>query len=264
MLLPSSLPEPPFMFNPVFWSVAVLAVFVVGLAKSGLVGAVGVVGVPLLTLVMAPREAAGVMLPLLLVMDGFAVYAYRRDMDWRNLSILLPGAVTGIAIGWATSAIVSDHMVLLLIGIISLVFILDAAFPIRKKIIGKPPSKPWGVFWGGVAGFTSFVAHAGGPPFQVYVLPQRLSPSVFAATTAWFFAIVNTVKLIPYFFLGQLSVANLEISALLVPVAISGILVGIFLVRRISVELFYKLAYVLVFLLSFKLIYDGVTGLMGA
>ena len=251
------------MSDPVFWSVAALAVFLVGLAKSGLVGSIGVVGVPLMTLVMAPREAAGVMLPLLLIMDGFAVYAYRRDMDWKNLSILLPGAASGVAIGWATSAIVSDHMVRLLIGIISLVFILDAVFPLRKKIVGKPPSKPWGVFWGGVAGFTSFVSHAGSPPFQVFVLPQRLSPSVFAATTAWFFAIVNTFKLIPYFFLGQLSVANLEISAMLAPVAVGGVLIGIFLVRRISVELFYKLAYVLVFLLSFKLIHDGASGLLG-
>jgi hypothetical protein len=250
------------MTDPSFWFAAISAVFIVGLAKSGLVGSLGVVGVPLLSLVMAPREAAGVMLPLLLIMDGFAVYAYRRDMDWKNLSILLPGAATGIVIGWATSAAVSDHMVLLLIGIISLVFILDAVFPVRKRILGKAPSKPWGVFWGGVAGFTSFVSHSGGPPYQVYVLPQRLTPTVYAATTAWFFAIVNTLKLIPYFFLGQLSVANLEISAILAPVAVGSVLLGIVLVRRISVELFYKLAYVLVFLLSLKLIYDGAAGLM--
>ncbi len=251
------------MSDPLFWFVAALAVFIVALAKSGLLGSLGVVGVPLLTLVMPPREAAGMMLPLLLIMDGFAVYTYRHDMDWNNLTILLPGAVAGIGIGWAASAIVSDDMVLLLIGIISFVFILDAVCPIRKKIAGKPPSRPWGVFWGGVAGFTSFVSHSGGPPFQVYVLPQRLKPIVYAATTAWFFAIVNTTKLVPYFFLGQLSVANLEIAALLVPVAVSGILLGIFLVRRISVELFYKLAYFLVFLLSLKLIYDGASGVMG-
>ena len=250
------------MIDPVFWLVAVSAVFIVALAKSGLVGSLGVVGVPLLTLVMAPREAAGMMLPLLLVMDGFAVWAYRRDMDWKNLRVLLPGAMTGIAFGWATSAVVSDHMVLLLIGIISFVFILDASFPIRKKIIGKPPSKPWGVFWGAVGGFTSFVSHSGSPPYQVYVLPQRLSPTVYAATTAWFFASVNVAKLIPYFFLGQLSVTNLELAAVLVPVAIGGMLLGIYLVRRVSVAFFYKLAYVLVFLLSLKLMYDGATGLM--
>lgn len=252
------------MSDPTFWLVAVSAVLVVGLAKSGLVGSLGVAGVPIMTLVMAPREAAGVMLPLLLIMDGFAVWAYRHEMDWKNLGILVPGAVTGIVFGWATSAVVSEAMVLLLIGVISFVFILDATFPLRKRIIGKPPSKPWGVFWGGVAGFTSFVSHAGGPPFQVYVLPQRLKPTVYAATTAWFFAIVNATKLVPYYFLGQLSVSNLEIAAVLAPVAVFGVLLGIFLVRRVSVELFYKLAYVLVFLLSLKLIYDGVTGLLGA
>ncbi len=252
------------MSDPFFWLVAVSAVLIVGLAKSGLVGGLGVAGVPLLTLVMDPREATGVMLPLLLIMDGFAVYSYRRDMDLKNLSILLPGAVTGIGVGWATSAVVSEHMVLLLIGIISVLFILDAALPLRKRIVGKPPSKPWGVFWGGVAGFTSFVSHAGGPPFQVYVLPQRLQPAVLAATTAWFFATVNLTKLIPYYFLGQLSLSNLEIAATLAPVAVGGVLLGIFLVRRISIAFFYKLAYVLVFLLGLKLIYDGVAGLMGA
>ncbi|MBU1175215.1 MAG: sulfite exporter TauE/SafE family protein [Alphaproteobacteria bacterium] len=251
------------MTDPVFWLVAALAVFIVALAKSGLVGSLGVAGVPILTLVMAPREAAGVLLPLMLIMDLFAVWAYRREIDWANLAILVPGALAGIALGWAMSSIVSDEMVLLVIGIISLLFILDAVFPLRRKIVGKPPSRPWGIFWGGIAGFTSFISHSGGPPFQIYVLPQRLKPAVYAATSAWCFAIINVTKLVPYYFLGQLSVASLEISVLLVPVAILGVLLGIYLVRRVSVELFYKIAYVLVFLLSLKLIYDGTVGVFG-
>lgn len=252
------------MSDPTFWFIAVLAVFIVALSKAGLLGSLGVVGTPLLTLVMPPREAAGLLLPLLLVMDGFAVWAYRREIDWKNLGILLPGAVAGIGVGWAVSSLVSDAMVVLFIGVISLVFILDAVFPLRKRIAGRPPSTPWGVFWGGVAGFTSFISHSGGPPFQIYVMPQRLSPAVYAATSAWFFAVVNATKLIPYFFLGQLSVSNLEIGAVLTPVAIAGVLLGIALVRRISVALFYRIAYWLVFLLSLKLIWDGTTGLIWA
>lgn len=252
------------MFDPYYWSIAILAVFIVGLAKSGLLGSVGVVGVPLLTLVMAPREAAGVMLPVLLVMDAFAVYTYRREVDWRNLRNLLPGAVTGIAIGWAVSSLVSDAMVLLTVGLITLLFILDALLPLRRKLQGLPPSRPWGAFWGAIAGFTSFVSHAGGPPYQIYVLPQKLQPAIYAGTAAWFFAIVNALKLIPYFFLGQLSPANLHTSLLLVPVAVAGVLLGIYLVRRISARLFYRIAYVLIFLLGLKLTYDGVNGVFFA
>jgi uncharacterized membrane protein YfcA len=243
-----------------FWTVAVLAVFIVALSKSGLMGSLGMVAVPLLSLVMPARDAAGMMLPLLLVMDAIAIWTYRKDADWRILKIMLPGAMVGTLIGWALWSVVSDAMVLLFIGIITLLFILDALLPIRKKLEGLPPSKPWGTFWGGFAGFTSFISHTGGPPFQIYVLPQKLTPVIYSGTTAFFFAIVNTAKLVPYFFLGQLNVANIERAAILAPLAVIGVMIGVWLVRRISVKRFYQLTYWLVFLLSLKLIYDGAVG----
>jgi len=243
-----------------FWTVAVLAVFIVALSKSGLVGSLGMVAVPMMSLVMPARDAAGMLLPLLLVMDAIAIWTYRKDADWRILKIMLPGAMVGTLVGWALWSFVSDAMVLLFIGIITLLFILDALLPIRKKLEGLPPSKPWGAFWGGFAGFTSFISHTGGPPFQIYVLPQRLTPVIYSGTTAFFFAIVNTAKLVPYFFLGQLNVANLTHAAILAPLAVVGVMIGVWLVRRISVKRFYQLTYWLVFLLSLKLIYDGATG----
>jgi uncharacterized protein len=138
--------------------------------------------------------------------------------------------------------------------------VLDSLLPLRKRLEGLPPSRPWGAFWGGFAGFTSFISHTGGPPFQIYVLPQKLSPVNYAGTSAFFFAIVNTAKLFPYFFLGQLSISNLTVGLALTPLAIAGVVLGVFLMRRISVKLFYQLAYWLVFLLAVKLIYDGVIG----
>ncbi len=243
-----------------FWTVAVLAVFIVALSKSGLVGSLGMVAVPMMSLVMPARDAAGMLLPLLLVMDAIAIWTYRKDADWRILKIMLPGAMVGTLIGWALWSFVSDAMVLLFIGIITLLFILDALLPIRKKLEGLPPSKPWGRFWGGFAGFTSFISHTGGPPFQIYVLPQRLTPVIYSGTTAFFFAIVNTAKLVPYFFLGQLNVANLTHAAILAPLAVVGVMIGVWLVRRISVKRFYQLTYWLVFLLALKLIYDGAVG----
>lgn len=250
------------MIDPVFVAVAVIAVLIVGLSKAGLLGGLGVVGVPLLALVMPARDAAGMMLPVLLCMDAVAVWMYRREVDWSILKIMLPGAAVGTLLGWALWAMVSDAMVLLMVGVVTLVFVIDAVFPIRKKLEGLPPSKPWGTFWGGMAGFTSFISHTGGPPFQIYVLPRKLPPAVYAGTTAVFFAIVNTSKLIPYFFLGQLNVHNLTLSAALAPVGVIGVFLGIYLVRRISMKLFYRIAYWLVFLLALQLIWDGTSRLI--
>lgn len=248
------------MIDPTFIAVAIAAVFVVGLSKSGLVSSLGILGVPLLTLVMPARDAAGMMLPLLLVMDAIAVYVYRREVDWKIFWILIPGAMLGTLIGWSLSAIVTEAMVRLAIGVVTFIFVLDAWLPLRKKLEQVPPSRPWGTFWSTIAGFTSFISHTGGPPIQIYMLPLRLPPALYAGTNAVLFAVINASKLVPYFFLGQLSVSNMQASAALTPVAIVGMLVGVYLVRRIDSALFYRIAYVLIFLLSIKLIYDGIAG----
>jgi uncharacterized membrane protein YfcA len=242
-----------------FWTVAVVAVLIVALSKAGL-PVPGLVAVPLLILVMPARDAAGMLLPLLLVMDVIAISTYRRNGDWHLLRIMLPGAAIGTLVGWALWTVVTDATVELMVGVITLLFVLDAWLPIRKRLEGLPPSRGWGRFWGGVAGFTSFISHTGGPPFQIYVLPRRLDPITYSGTNAWFFAIVNTAKLVPYYFLGQLSVSNLSHDLALAPVAVAGVLAGVFLIRRISTRVFYQLSYALVFLLALKLIYDGVVG----
>jgi uncharacterized membrane protein YfcA len=243
-----------------FWAVAIAAVLIVALSKAGLLGALGMVGVPLLSFVMPARDAAGMMLPLLLVMDAITVWNYRKDADWHILWILLPGAAVGTLIGWAVWSVVSDAMVLLFVGLVTLVFIADALLPLRKKLEGLPPSRPWGWLWGGLAGFTSFISHTGGPPFQIYVLPQKLTPVRYSGTSAFFFAIVNTMKLVPYFFLGQLSVSNLTVGLILAPLAVVGVLLGVYMVRRISIKLFYQIAYLLVAAMALMLVWDGARG----
>ena len=250
------------MIDPVFFAVAAAAMLIVGLSKAGLLGGLGVIGVPLLTLYMPARDAAGMMLPILLCMDAVAVWMYRKEFSWQLLKIMLPGAMFGTLLGWLLWAFVSDAVVILIVGIVTLLFVLDALLPLRKKLEGLPPSTGWGRFWGAIAGFTSFISHTGGPPFQIYALPQKLTPAIYAGTSAVFFAIVNTSKLIPYFFLGQLNVSNLQLAALFAPIGMLGVLVGVILVRKISAKHFYTIAYWLIFLLSFKLIWDGVTGIM--
>jgi uncharacterized membrane protein YfcA len=249
------------MFDPWFWSVAVATVALVALSKSGLLGSLGMIGVPMLALVMPARDAAGLLLPLLLVMDVIGLIAFRREVDWRNIRIMLTGGLAGTLIGWALWTVITDAQVLLIVGIITMLFIIDAVVPWRKRLSeGGKPSAPWGVFWGGIAGVTSFISHTGGPPAQIYLLPQRLPPNIYAGTNVVFFTVINASKLIPYYFLGQLSVSSLEIGAILAPVAIVFMLLGVWLVRRISARLFYQIAYVLVFLIALKLIYDGWIG----
>ncbi|MEP7239972.1 MAG: sulfite exporter TauE/SafE family protein [Devosia sp.] len=249
-----------------FWAVALATVALVALSKSGLLGSLGMVGVPLLSLVMEPREAAGMLLPLLCVMDLIGVVAFRREVDWRNIRIMLIGGLAGTLIGWALWSVITDAEVLLVVGLLTLVFLVDAVVPWRRWLLAHQhgripgPSVPGGIFWGAVAGITSFISHTGGPPAQVYLLPQRLPPNIYSGTTVIFFFVINYSKLVPYYFLGQLSVANLEVGAVLVPAAVAFMLLGVFLVRRISAKLFYQVAYVLVFFIALKLIYDGWIG----
>lgn len=247
------------MITPLFIALAAIAGILAGISKSGFAASIGAVSVPLLALVMPARDAAGMMLPVLLALDVVAVFIYRRDVDWRVFWIIIPGAMAGTLIGWALSSVVSEAGVGLMVGIVSVVFALDAWLPLRKKLAVVTASRPWGWFWGAVAGFTSFVSHTGGPPYQVYTMPLRLSPVIYSGTAAVVFAVINSSKLVPYYFLGQLSVNNLEIAAALIPVGWLGMFAGVFLVRRVPARFFYQLAYVLIFLLGLKLIYDGTT-----
>jgi uncharacterized membrane protein YfcA len=236
--------------------VAGIAALLVGLSKGGLSMA-GALGTPVLATVMSPVKAAALLLPIFVVSDWFGLYAYRREFDRRNLVILIPAGIAGIGIGWLSAAVVSERMVGLLIGVIGVAFCLNA-WRLRHR---PPPARPAtvarGVFWGTIAGFTSFVSHSGGPPYQVYVLPQKLSKTVFAGTTTITFAAINFVKLLPYWQLGQLDTANLRTSLLLMPIAVAGTFAGVRLVRVIPERTYFVIIHVALFVLSVKLVADA-------
>lgn len=257
-------PLPALLTDPLFWLAAAPAVLLMGLAKGGFSG-LGLISIPLLCLVMPPVQAAAIMLPILIVQDAVSVWAYRKNFDRRNLMVLLPGCVAGIGIGWLFAARLSDAIVLLVVGLIAVGFVLISwrRNAIMAAADQMAPSAPMGVFWGAVAGLTSFVAHAGGPPFQVYVLPQRLPPQLYAGTNTMFFAATNLVKVIPYAMLGQLSGANLTLAGALFPIAIAATFAGVWLVRRVDANRFYTMVYALTALVGLKLIWDGGFRLFG-
>jgi len=246
--------------DTLFLLAALPAAMLVGFGKGGL-PVVGMLGVPVLALVVSPVQAAGLLLPIYVVTDMFGLWAYRHEFSRRNLAILLPGAIAGIALGWATARLVPEAAVTLLVGLIGLSFAVERVVNHHRV---RPPHEadvPRGLFWGTVIGFTSFVSHSGGPPFQVYVLPQRLPKMVYAGTNTVLFAIVNAAKLVPYWHLGQVSVANLETMAILFPPAILATLLGVKLTRIVPEEWFFRLVLAALALISVKLVVDGARGL---
>jgi uncharacterized membrane protein YfcA len=238
-----------------FYLAAIPAVTFLGLSKGGF-AAVGIVAAPLLALYAPPLQAAVILLPILLIQDAISIWTYRKDWSAWNLKVLLPGALIGIGAAWGLAAHVSDNTVRLTVGLIGLSFALYAWFgPRRAK--ATDPIAGMGVFWGAMAGFTSTLSQAGGPPFQVYVLPQRLPKLTFVGTTTLFFATVNALKLIPYTALGQFSWDGIGTSAVLLPIAVLTNFLGIWLVRVTPTELLYRIAYMMMFLISLGLLWQG-------
>ncbi len=244
-----------------FYAVACIASFVVGASKGGL-PMVGVLSVPLLAQVMDPIAAAALLLPVYIISDWVGLWAYRREYDKRNLAITVPAMMFGVGIGWATAHIVPERMVTLLVGLIGLFYCVNAVMK-RNVTEARPADIPRGVFWGTIAGITSFVSHTGGPPWQIYVLPQKLPKMVFAGTSTIAFAIINAVKLLPYWALGQFNPGNIQLALELSPVAVVGAIVGYKATKRIPQKLFFQLVEIALAVLSAKLIYDVLAGYFG-
>ena len=240
--------------DPIFYLAAVPAVILTGISKGGF-GGVALLAVPLMSLVISPLEAAGIMLPLLILMDAFSVWAYRRDLSFRNLKSLLPGAAIGIFIGWLTAAYTSEDAVRLIVGVIAVVFTIYMVV-FRRNAEGTLPRAHLGAFWGGAAGYTSYVAHAGSPPLQVYLLPQRLPKAEYASTAVLFFAVVNLIKVPPYVATGQIDGPNLMTGLALSPLVPLGVWLGVKLNRRIPEKAFYNIVYGMAFTIGIKLIWD--------
>ncbi|MCG6114620.1 MAG: sulfite exporter TauE/SafE family protein [Mesorhizobium sp.] len=254
--------DPTFLLtDPMFYAVAVPAVILVGLSKGGLGGAAALMGVPVMALVINPVQAAAILLPILIVMDLVSLWTWRHWRDFTTLKVMLPGAMIGIGLGWLTAAVVTVDAVRLIVGLVAVGFVLRWFYQLMaRQTEAAPHNRLAGAWWGMVAGFTSFVAHAGGPPYQVYAMRLRQDPKIYTGTAVMFFAAVNAVKLVPYFALGLFDTANLAASAVLVPIAPLATLAGAWIVKRMKPEIFYPFMYTMVLLVGLKLVWDGLLG----
>ncbi len=246
----------PLITDPLFYAAAIPAVLLMGLSKSGFASGFGSLATPLMALAIPVPQAAAIMLPLLLVMDGVGLKALFALRDRALIRLLLPAGLLGTLVGTLSFSLLSAKTVAAIVGALTLLFLAQRLlFPPRAD--AAPPPRWLGFALGTASGFTSFVAHAGGPPIMAFVLPLRLSPLTFTATMATFFAAVNLSKWLPYAWLGLIDWRNMATALVLVPLAPLGVWLGVRMVRHIRPDWFYRLAYTGMFLTGIKLLWDG-------
>jgi uncharacterized membrane protein YfcA len=241
--------------DPWFYAVAIPAVFIYGIGKGGLGGALGIIAVPLMAMTMGPTQAAAILLPILCVMDVFAVKQHYRHADYRVLIRMLPGSLIGVVLAGLFLSVISEPGLKLLIGGLSLLFYL------QYIVIGKNKQQKGGVisawFWSTMSGFSSTALHAGGGPASIYLLPLKLDKIVLIASMAVLFGIINLFKLVPYTLLGEFDHTNLMTSLVLMPLAPVGVKIGVWLLHRTGQALIYRLCYFFLLLSGCKLFWDG-------
>ena len=245
-----------FITDPWFYAVAVPAVLLMGLAKSGFLMGFGSLATPLLALALPVPQAAAVMLPLLLVMDATGIKQLWRLRDRALLRLLLPAGLAGTVVGTLLFGVLPVRAVSAVVGGLTLLFLAQRLlFPPRRD--APPPHRAVGFVLGIAGGFTSFVAHAGSPPLAAYVLPLRMEPLRYTATMAVLFGVINLSKWIPYAGLGLFDTRILLTAMVLIPLAPLGVWLGIWATRRIPSDWFYRVAYSGMFFTGIKLLWDG-------
>ena len=247
----------PIITDPYFYAVTIPAVLLLGVSKSGFGAGFGSLAVPMMALAVTVPQAAAILMPVLLVMDILGMAAFRKDFDLKLLKFLIPCGLVGIVVGALLFKVLDSATVAGMVGVFTLLFLAQRLlFP--PKADSAPPPIWLGAILTATAGFTSFIAHAGGPPINAYVIPLKMSPVKFTATMAFFFFVINLAKWIPYAWLGLLDTRNMATSLVLLPIAPIGVLIGVRLARRISPVLFYRLVYWGMFLTGVKLVWDAV------
>jgi uncharacterized membrane protein YfcA len=246
----------PLITDPFFYAVTIPAVLLLGVSKSGFGAGFGSLAVPIMALSVSVPQAAAILMPVLLLMDILGMAAFRKDFDLKLLKFLIPCGLVGIVVGALLFKALDPRTVAGIVGVFTLLFLAQRLL-FAPKADSPPPPRWLGAILTATSGFTSFIAHAGGPPINAYVIPLRLSPIKFTATMAFFFFVINLAKWIPYAWLDLLDTRNMATSLVLLPIAPIGVFIGVRLARRISQALFYQLLYVGMFLTGIKLIWDA-------
>ena len=248
------------MPDPSVLLVAAFGVFLIAFMKGAFGGGLAIIGIPVLSLVMDPIAAGALLAPLFVVMDAVALY-YWRPKTWSKIDLvwLVPALGLGIAIGFMLMKVVDRHSFAIIIALITLVF-TGLWFRGGGKIVQQPRSKAKAVIAGTASGITSMVAHSGGPPVAMYLLPLGLPKAVYAGTSSSFFAAGNLMKAAPWLALAKPGMEVWTLMALCLPVIPLGVWAGYALHERLDQKQLYRLCYGLLTVTALKLLWDGLRG----
>ena len=246
-----------------FVFLAILAVTIAGLSKGGFGAGATFAATPVLAISVGPVAAAAILLPILVVTDWFSLRVYWRQWRWSIVWPMMLAGIPGAILGWILFRELNVAWLSIVLGSVTLVLLAYQCFAsfIKPSTQATKPSAIGAGWWGGLTGFTSFLMHAGGPPFAVYLLPMKLTKREYQASSVLLFTFLNAIKLLPYFALGLFDTSNLVISLWLLPVAPLAVLLGVWAHHKVREVIFYRIAYSLAILASAKLLWDGFAAL---
>jgi uncharacterized protein len=251
------------LIDPVTLAVAALGIFVLGFLKGAFGGGFAIIGIPLLSLVMDPIAAGALMAPMLLAMDMVAL-RYWKPSTWSapDLQWLLPALIVGIGLGGVVLAWLDPRAISIAMAMVTLLF---TALWVRGggQVVQGPRVPAKAVAAGVAAGITTMVAHAGGPPLAMYLLPRGLSKTVYGGTTSMFFTAGNIVKVLPWLYLAKPSAATWQLMALCLPMVPLGVWAGWNMHERLNQAQMYRVCYGLLTITALKLLWTGVAGYLG-
>ncbi len=238
-------------------AVALLGACLLGISKGGFLG-LGLIALPLMSLFVPPFVAAAIVLPTTIAQDWLTVWTYRHEWSARNIKIMLPSMIVGMFLAWTVAASLSAAQIRLAIGLIAALFVVRHWLSKYLERYTPKPNVATGIIFGTIGGMTTMLANAGGPAWQIHLLPQKLEKLPYIGTVSILFAASNIFKIPGFATLGTLTPDNLLIGCALLPIAVASNYLGIFLVRRVSTEMFFRIAYVLMFFIALELIRGSV------
>ncbi|MFK7752294.1 MAG: sulfite exporter TauE/SafE family protein [Sedimentitalea sp.] len=246
-------------FDLMFFAIGVPAVLFAGVSKGGFGSGASFASASILALYLEPGLALGVMLPMLMLIDLSALRPYWKRWHWSDARLLIAGGVPGVALGALLYEAADADLLRLLIGAISIGFVAwQLGFSKFRQRMNRARLPAFaGLFAGLVAGFTSFISHAGGPPAAVYLLSQKLDKTQYQATTVLVFWVLNIVKFVPYAFLGLFTMQTLLANVVLAPFAVLGTWMGVRAHQLVPERLFFAMTYALLLATGSKLIWDA-------
>ena len=237
-----------------FYLVSAVAIILVGISKSGFGGALGFIAVPSMALFISPFSALAILLPILCCMDLYALWQHWQKWSKEVIRIIVLGGLLGVLFGGLSFLLWDSQSIRLLIGIIAVSFCTYQVTGLSKKFANMKFGSVGGLLLSGVSGFTSCVAHAGGPPLYIYMLPLKLDKRAYTASIVVYFFAVNYSKIIPYTYYGLFSARELLTALIFLPLVPIGGWLGLRLHERVNERWFYRICYFFLFVLGWNLI----------